>query len=118
MMFFNGLFFCVYNASVYKTNAQNGGGDDSLSDHTLTLAGAVGSVCNGGSTLFWALFVEKFGFKKVYFMIMGLELAVSLTIYHARESASLYLACVALSFFCQGGHFTLFPTVSLRIFGI
>ena len=80
VMFFNGLFFCAYNSSVYKTNAQNNS-DESLSDHTLTLAGAIGSMCNGGSTLIWAILVDKFGFKKVYFLIMVLELAVSLVIY-------------------------------------
>jgi len=44
-----GVFYGVYLASVYKTTA-----DDVLKDHTLTLAGALGSVCNGSSRIMWA----------------------------------------------------------------
>jgi len=48
-MLFFGIFYGVYVASVYKT-AVNG----ILGDHVLTLAGALGSVCNGSSRIMWA----------------------------------------------------------------
>ena len=48
-LLFLGMFYGLYIASVYKTTAQN-----SLSDLTLTIAGAIGSVCNGSSRIAWA----------------------------------------------------------------
>ena len=49
LMMFNGIFFGAYIASVYKSIDL-----DKLSDSTLTTAGAIGSICNGGSRVFWA----------------------------------------------------------------
>lgn len=49
LLLFFGMFYGLYVASVYKTTAQN-----SLSDLTLTIAGAIGSVCNGSSRIAWA----------------------------------------------------------------
>lgn len=54
-------------ASVYKVVAQ-----DTLSDRTLTIAGAIGSVCNGGSRIFWATLQDTYGFKKIYYYMLGL----------------------------------------------
>ena len=63
----NGVFFGVFTAGVYKSVAL-----DFLSDHVLTTAGALGSVCNGGSRIMWASLQDKFGFKRVYFVLMVL----------------------------------------------
>jgi len=48
-MFFFGLFFGLFIASVYKTTAQ-----EFLTDRNLTVAGAIGSICNGCSRIIWA----------------------------------------------------------------
>jgi MFS transporter, OFA family, oxalate/formate antiporter len=66
-MIYTGLFYGIYVASVYKTTAQ-----DFISDHTLTTAGAIGSVCNGGSRIGWATLYDHYGFKKVYFVLLCL----------------------------------------------
>jgi len=50
LILFNGLFFGLYMASVFKFAAQGTITDDKY----LTLAGAVGSVCNGSSRVIWA----------------------------------------------------------------
>ncbi len=44
-----GIFYDLYMASVYKTIAE-----DHIHDHTLTLAGSFGSICNGCSRIGWA----------------------------------------------------------------
>jgi hypothetical protein len=64
-MLFNGIFFGIYIAAVYKTTAQ-----DFLKDNVLTLTGAFGSVCNGGGRIFWATLQDKYGFKRVYFVLL------------------------------------------------
>lgn len=97
-MMFNGVFFGTYIASVYKSIDV-----DILSDHILTVAGAIGSVCNGGSRLFWAALMDKFGFKKVYYFLLAIQLVVSAMMYYVRNNASLYVLCVAIAFLCEGG---------------
>ena len=67
IMLFSGIFYGVILVSVYKIAAQG-----KLSDHTLTLAGAIGSVCNGCSRIIWGALHDKFGFKKVYYCILSI----------------------------------------------
>jgi nitrate/nitrite transporter NarK len=100
-------------ASVYKTFDQ-----DNLSDKVLTIAGAMGSVCNGCSRILWAAFQDKYGFKKVYVVLLILQLALSLTIFQVKENEYLYVIWISLSFLCEGGHFSMFPPVVCKIFGI
>ena len=50
ILLFQGLFYGLYVASVFKFAAQS----TITSDTAITAAGAVGSMCNGGSRVFWA----------------------------------------------------------------
>ena len=112
-LLFLGMFYGLYIASVYKTTAQN-----SLSDLTLTFAGAIGSVCNGSSRIAWAALQDAIGFRRVYFLLLSLQLVVSATIYHVKDNEYLYIIWVACSFLCEGGHFSCFPAACVKIFGI
>ena len=103
-----GLFYPLYIASVYKPIA-----DDVLSDSVLTAAGAIGGVCNGTSRLIWASLMDKYGFKPVYGCLMTIQLVISASIYSVRTYADLYPIWVGLSYFCEGGHFSLFATLSV-----
>lgn len=113
LILFLGIFYGVYISSVYKLTAQ-----DFLLDHQLTLAGALGSVCNGCSRIFWASLQDKFGFKRVYFCLLLIQLGVSFTIFLVRKNVVLYTIWVCLSYLCEGGHFSMFPTAAVNIFGI
>ena len=62
-----GSFYGIYVASVYKIFDQ-----DNLSDRILTIAGAMGSVCNGCSRIMWATLQDKYGFKRVYGVLLVL----------------------------------------------
>lgn len=73
---FNGNFFGLYMASVYKQMNL-----DILDDHILTTAGAIGSICNGGSRVIWGSLQDKFGFKKVFLLVMCVQLVLSFSIY-------------------------------------
>ena len=113
LMIYTGLFYGVYLAGVYKTTAQ-----DFISDKALTTAGALGSLCNGGSRILWATLYDHYGFKKVYFTLLCIQLVVSSTIFYLKMQPTLYTIWVGLSFLCEGGHFSLFPTLTCRIFGM
>ena len=112
-MFFNGLFFCVYNSSVYKNNASG-----LISDHLLSVAGALGAMCNGLSSFGWGTVIDKLGFKRIYAIIMLIEICVAFSIYFSRSHQYLYILLVCCSFLCQGGHFSCFPSISVKVFGI
>ena len=43
---------------------------------------------------------------------------MSISIYYAKSNDFLYILCVALSFLCEGGHFSCFPAACVKIFGI
>lgn len=113
LILFLGIFYGLYTASVYKVAAQ-----DFIDDKALTLAGSIGSVCNGSSRIIWAAFQDRYGFKKVYYILLLLQLAVSASIYSVRQDAVLYTIWVALSFLCEGGHFSMFPAAAAKIFGL
>ena len=48
LMFFNSTFFPILVASIYKLTPEG-----RIPDHTLTLAGTLGSLFNGISRVFW-----------------------------------------------------------------
>jgi len=63
-MYFNGVFFGVYVASVFKSVALG-----YIGDKTLTIAGSMGAFINGSSRLLWATLQDKYGFKSIYIFI-------------------------------------------------
>ena len=114
LMLFNGIFFGSFLASVYK----DFGSDGKISDKALTVTGSIGSVGNGVSRIVWSALSDKYGFKKMYILVMIIQLVCTVAISSCNTVAPLYTAVVALSFCCEGGHFTLFPAASAYIFGI
>mmetsp|Transcript_7909 Transcript_7909/g.13268 ORF Transcript_7909/g.13268 Transcript_7909/m.13268 type:complete len:187 (-) Transcript_7909:178-738(-) len=98
--------------SVYKTVAVG------INDHALTFAGAIGSVCNGSSRIFWATIQDYLGFKFVYMMMLLIQLFASLMVFTARSDEFLYIVCLALTLLCEGGHFAVFPAGAVKIFGL
>jgi nitrate/nitrite transporter NarK len=112
-MMFNGVFFGAYIASVYKNICL-----DKLSDEQLTLAGSIGSLCNGASRIMWATLIDSYGFKRVYFVLLVIQMFVAITMYPFRSYEYFYILCVGLSYTCEGGHFSMFPTAGASIFGV
>ena len=114
IMFMFGTFYGLYMASSYKIAAD----EDYIDDEHLTIAGSLGAVCNGGSRLMWATLLDKYRFNHVYGIIMGIQLAISCTIYFTRQSPTLYIIWVCISYLCEGGQFSCFPVVIANVFGL
>ena len=113
LMLFLGIFYPLYMTSTFKKLAL-----DYLSDRTLMLAGAFGSVGNGFSRVILASLQDKYGFRKVYFCVMVTELLLASTIWSVKKNEYLYPAWIVITFICQGSHFACFPAVTSKIFGI
>lgn len=77
----------------------------------------LGSVCNGGSRFIWASMQDCLGFKKVYGIILAIQIFACSNIYSQRNNANLYVAIVCFSFLAEGGHFSIFPAVCAKVFG-
>ena len=88
-------------------------------DYTLTVIGSIGSLANGGSRVLMGPLQDKIGFSKVYLIILIIEFFVCFFITSVVSfNSTLYLIFVFLAFFCLGSHFTMFPIVMLKVFGL
>jgi len=67
-------FFSLFMANNYKIFGLVKIEDDSF----LTIVGSVGSVCNGGSRALWGILMDKFGFKKIFFLILVVQVTSTL----------------------------------------
>lgn len=112
IMLYCGLFFGLFVAQAFKNCAT-----DFLVDSQLAIAANVGLFCNGSFRFVWAALFDYYGFKKVYTVVMILQLVASSTIYVARANHILYTIIVGLSFVCYGCHYSLFPATCAKIFG-
>ena len=80
-MLFNGVFFGVYVAAVYKDVALNHG---TIGDRELTIAGSIASFINGASRIMWASLLDKLGFRMIYMILLVIQLISALSLYAAR----------------------------------
>lgn len=96
------------------------GSDYGINDPTyLTLVGSIGSVA-GSLRFLWSCQLD-FGLRypTVYGMLMIVQLACSLSVLPAaaNQIQPLFMAAVALTFWCEGGHFVLLPAHCADVFG-
>ena len=114
-MIFCSAFYGLYMASVFKTFGSVTGDID---DGTLTLAGSLGSACNGLFRIVFATAADKYGFKIVFAIILCLQITVAGTIYFVVTFNSvLYAIYVCIGYACLGGNYAIFPPLSAKIFG-
>jgi nitrate/nitrite transporter NarK len=100
-----GLFYGLFVANFYKVSAI-----DVIDDKTLTLAGMIGSLSDGSSRFITATLMDYYGFKVVYSLLLCIQLLAALSINSSKYNSYLYVLLVAISFFCKGAHFSMFPT--------
>jgi len=114
MLFCSG-FYGMYMAAVYKNY---GSVYCDFSDSTLTLAGSLGASCNGISRIFWAPLADKLGFKRVYFVLLCIQILISGTTHFVCNFNSvMYVIWVCLSYWCLGGQFAMAPPLVVKMFG-
>jgi len=104
----------LFLVSIFKVY----GGENINDDHFLTLVGSFGSVGNGCTRAVWALFFDKYGFKKVYFTLLTIQAILAPTLSLVSSNKALYLIWYCLIMSCEGGHFAMFPSVTAKVFGL
>ena len=95
-MLFFGTFYGCFMASTYKTISD-------LDDEILTVAGAMGSIANGTSRFLWGCLQDRFGFIRVYIVVMIIQSFCSAFLFTFKDSGYFYVAMIAFSYSCEGG---------------
>mmetsp|Transcript_36777 Transcript_36777/g.33006 ORF Transcript_36777/g.33006 Transcript_36777/m.33006 type:complete len:141 (-) Transcript_36777:288-710(-) len=108
-----GSFFGLFMANNYKVYGLEQVNDDQF----LTIVGSVGSITNGCSRAGWALALDKFGFRKVFFIVIIIQSIISATINAVSETKALYLIWYAITMCTEGGMFSMFPAITGKVFG-
>jgi MFS transporter, OFA family, oxalate/formate antiporter len=106
----------LFVASVFKSYGSIDQSAD-FSDTLLTTIGSVGILMNGISRLFWALLMDKFGFKPIYLIICSLQILIIFLLPQIHTDKVLYFIWISASFFIYGGHYSIFPTFAAKLYG-
>jgi MFS family permease len=108
-------FNIVAVASLNKVYGQTIPG---LDDHFLSWVGSFGSLCNGLGRIFWGGLADRLSFRTAIVALSACFAAVVGTLWltpHLGRNAFLGWICAA--FFCLGGNFSMFPSVTAKNFG-
>jgi len=111
------IYMSVSNGYFMATNFKNYGIRKISNDQFLTLVGSLGSVFNGGGRFFWGFLSDKFNFKKIYLTILIIQMVNIVTLRFISSIEIAYLLWVCSALLCEGGHFVIFPPLSLKVFG-
>lgn len=72
-----------------------------IDDRTLTWFGSVSFVLAGIAKIIWASLVDIYGFKKIFSIVLALQILMATSIYYLVEMNQwLYMICVFISFIC------------------
>ena len=95
LMLFFSTFYVMLMAGIFKVFGLSKG----IDDFTLTVAGSLGAIANGGSRIFWAALQDRIGFKKISLFICILQVISSATIYFVAEANKyIYVIFVMISY--------------------
>ena len=106
------LDFLIANCSRDFGNRNN------ISQTYLYITGFLFSIVNGLSRFIWGIFMDKFGFKKLMFIITIIEIIVGLSLYFIIEFGILFIIELILVSLCIGGTFTILTPIFIQIFGL
>ena len=84
----------------------------------LFVAGLCFNFLNGFSRFIWGLFVDKFGFKKIMFLITGIEIIVGISFYFVDKIEILFIIELLLIAICIGGTFAILTPIFINVFGL
>jgi len=94
------------------------GNRNNISQTYLYIAGFLFSIVNGCSRFIWGIFSDKFGFKKLMFIITIIEIIVGSSLYFIVEFGILFIIELILVSLCIGGSFAVLSPIFIKIFGL
>ena len=82
----------------------------------LSIVASLGSIF-GACRFIWSFMLDKYSYRVIYGTLIALQLVICFGLPQAVENRPLFLILVCMSFFCEGGHFVLAPTIYAKLFG-
>jgi MFS family permease len=105
---FTGVFSYVYKPIGLK---------EKISDRTLAWAGSISALVQAVTRLTVGSLYDKFGFKRIFYVLMTFNIITSFGSYAVRHTTSLYFVAIQLNYLVSAGIFALFPTAVYNTFG-
>jgi MFS family permease len=111
---FNGTAM-QFTVTLYKFFGLGNG----IGDHFLAMVGSVSSIFNFLGRIFWGLVADRVSHKFALVLLSSIMTVFLLTIYIATQGSKwLFLIWVCALTLCLGGNFSVFPTTSVKIYGM
>lgn len=118
-MIFLGNVFGTFFSYTFKAFAEDDTYHPRISDGLISVAASVGSgLVNGITRITMGSLTDKYSFKLLYSIVMGIQLFNSVVCFWAANSSSLFFICVLLNYLSLGGIFAVYPTTAIKTFGI
>lgn len=106
--------FCYTVANTNRTFGQLNQIDESLLGNLANIY----AIVSGCSRLIWGILFDKFGFKKLYLLLVLVEIIDSATIYFSVSKPLLYCFQVCLGAFILAGNVSLIIPIYPKVFGL
>ena len=121
-------FMIIFSASygMFMAHTFKALGIASINDDLfMTTVGSIGAVVNGCSRSAWAMLIDKYSFKRIFCILLIIQILLSATLVNISEIGKeswigkpLYMIWIWASFFWLGGHYSMFPTETSKLYGV
>ena len=108
------LYFCFMVTNTNRSFGQL----NLLNEKVLSNLSKVAAIINGSGRLLWGALFDKFGFKRLYLLIVGVEIGISSTIFHFGNNTLVYFIMVCVTALLLAGNIALMIPLYPKIFGI
>jgi len=117
--FINFNYFIIYKVFDFLISNcwRDFGNRSKVSQDPLFYLGILFGIVNGSSRFLWGFLMDKFGFRILMFVITGIEILISTTLYFSVNNVFLYIISVLFISACIGGHFSILSPEFNKIFG-
>lgn len=114
IMNFCTLYFCFMVTNTNRSFGQL----NLLNEKVLSNLSKVAAIINGSGRLVWGALFDKFGFKKLYILIVAVEIGISSTIFQFGNNTIVYFIMVCVTALLLAGNIALMIPLYPKIFGI
>lgn len=113
----SGMFFLsILLGTFIIAQCKNYGLEEGHTDEYLTALGSAGGFFSS-IRFVWSAALDKVSYKKVYGLVLCLQIVIGATLPLVAESNVLYAVWICLANFCEASHFVLIPNELLKIYG-
>ena len=99
------------------TSYKNYGSQNIHDDEFLAAVGSAGSICNACFRFIWGKLMDKTSFRFTMYILVSIQTVLISTIYFISGAKVLYFVWICLILCCEGGNFSIFPTIIAKMYG-